>query len=126
MKQEQQKILIAEDDKFISEVYLTKLDSEGFQVVLAEDGKEAAEKIKKEKPSLVLLDILMPGMSGLDVLKKIKQDEELKNIPVIVLTNASEKEYASEALDLGADDYLIKSSFTPDEVVAKIKKNLAE
>jgi len=118
------KILIVEDDKFISEVYVTKLLSEGLDAKAAEDGDQALEMMKKEKPELVLLDILMPKMNGIEVFREMKGKEELKDIPVIILTNASEVEYVKEAKKIGTADYLIKSNFTPDEVVSKIKERL--
>lgn len=118
------KLLVAEDDKFISEIYATKLQAEGFEVAVAEDGEAAIKKIKEEKPDMVLLDIFMPKFDGIEVLRQIKQLDEVKDIPVIVLTNASEKEYVDQAMQLGAVDYLIKSNFTPDEVKGKLEKYL--
>lgn len=116
------KILIAEDDGFIAEVYDTKLTFEGFEVVIATDGVEAIEKIKSTKPDVILLDVMMPKMNGLEVLEKIRQDKEFKKTPVLILTNAGEKDSVTKALQLGATDYLIKSSYTPEEVVEKIKQ----
>ena len=118
------KIVIAEDDKFISEMYIAKLSSEGFDVEYAQDGKEAIEKICEIQPDIVLLDILMPKMNGIEVLKKIRADKKIKNTPVIILTNANEKDHVSKAMEMGANDYLIKASFTPDEIVSKIKETL--
>ncbi len=117
-------VLIVEDDRFIAEVYTTKLVSEGFDVVVAEDGTEALQKIEKKLPNLVLLDLLMPKMNGIEVLEKINKDSRFGSIRVVVLTNASEKDYISQAMKLGASDYLIKSNFTPDEVVERIKDKL--
>lgn len=107
---------------FLMEMYTMKLSSEGFEVISAHDGKEAIEKIKDKKPDLIVLDILMPKMDGKEVLKKIKSQKELKTIPVIVLTNVGEQDSVKEVLNLGANDYLIKSNFTPDEVVEKVKE----
>lgn len=119
------KILIAEDDGFISEVYSTKLSLEGFDICIAMDGKEAWEKIKTEKPDCILLDIMMPKLDGLEILEKIKANSELKKLPVVILTNVGEKEAIDRAMSLGAVDYLIKSSHTPGEVVTKIKSLLS-
>lgn len=124
MKAKKKKIIIAEDDKFISEMYITKLSSEGFEVECAQDGQEAIEKIREIQPDIVLLDIFMPKLNGIEVLKKIRADKKIKDIPVIVLTNANEKDHISKAKEMGANDYLIKSSFTPDEVVSKIKETI--
>lgn len=120
--QKKKKIMIVEDDSFVMDIYQTKLSQEGYEVLSAENGAEAIKKLEKEIPDLVLLDIIMPYVDGLQVLRKIKADEKLKNIPVILLTNLSQKENINEGLGLGADDYLIKSHFTPSEVLEKIKK----
>lgn len=114
--------MIIEDDSFVMDIYQTKLNQEGYEVLLAENGAEALKKLEKETPDLVLLDIIMPYVDGLQVLKKIKASKKLKDIPVILLTNLSQKEDINEGLGLGADDYLIKSHFTPSEVLEKIKK----
>lgn len=114
-------IMIVEDDAFVMDIYRTKLTQEGFDVTEAVNGLEAIKKLKDGKPDLILLDIVMPYMDGLDVLKKIKESKELKDIPVILLTNLSQKEEVNQGLSLGAKDYLIKSHFTPSEVLAKIK-----
>lgn len=118
------KILIAEDDRFISEVYVTKLISEGFRVFLAEDGDETVETAKNKLPDLLLLDIFMPVMNGIEVLRRVRKIPTLDAMDVLVLTNANEKDYITQALDGGARDYLIKSHNTPDEVVLKIKQIL--
>ncbi|MFH0969466.1 MAG: response regulator [Patescibacteria group bacterium] len=114
-------ILLVEDDSFVSDIYQTKISAEGFDIVLAENGLEAMKKLEEKVPDLILLDIVMPYMDGIEVLKKIKAEEKLKKIPVILLTNLSEKEKIEEALEMGADDYLIKSHFTPSEVIEKVK-----
>ncbi len=119
---EGKKILVIEDDKFISDIYSTKLSSEGFRVILAENGEEGVKKIKSEQPDLILLDLFMPKMDGIEVLKKMKTDGI--SIMTLVLTNAGENEYVAKAMELGAEDYLIKTSFTPDEVILKIKEKL--
>lgn len=120
--QKKKKIMIVEDDSFVMDIYQTKLNQEGYEVLPAENGAEAIKKLEKEIPDLILLDIIMPYVDGLQVLRKIKADEKLKDIPVILLTNLSQKENINEGLGLGADDYLIKSHFTPSEVLEKIKK----
>ena len=113
--------MIVEDDSFVLGIYQTKVSQEGDQVIKARDGAEALEKLEKEKPDLILLDIIMPRMDGLEVLKKLKSRSDFKNIPVILLTNLSQKEEINFGLGLGANDYLIKSHFTPTEVLEKIK-----
>jgi CheY-like chemotaxis protein len=116
------KIMVVEDDSFVIDIYQTKLSQEGYEVIQAENGAEAIKKLEKDIPDMILLDIIMPYVDGLQVLKKIKSDERLKNIPVVLLTNLSQKEDIDEGLGLGASDYLIKSHFTPSEVLEKIKK----
>jgi DNA-binding response OmpR family regulator len=115
-------ILLVEDDAFVSDIYHTKLSQEGYNLMIAENGLEALKKIEEKIPDLILLDIVMPYMDGIEVLKKLKENEEWKKIPVIILTNLSQKEEVEEGLKIGANDYLIKSHFTPSEVVEKVKK----
>lgn len=115
------KILLVEDDVFVSDVYQTKLKQEGFDVVSAENGAEAMKKLEAAVPDIILLDIIMPYMDGKEVLARLKKSEKWKNIPVIILTNLSQRDDVEEILQKGADDYLIKSHFTPSEVVEKIK-----
>ena len=118
-------ILLVEDDEFLAELYATKLNLEGFEVSLASDGEKGLKLIKEENPDLVLLDIIMPKMDGFEVLKQIKSDKKTKSIPVILLTNLSQKDEVKKGLELGAVDYLIKAHFMPSEVVKKIKGALA-
>ena len=121
------RIIIVEDDTFLSKMYYEKLSLESiFQVYTAESGRRALELIKKELPNLVLLDIMLPDVNGIQVLKEIKKDKKLSSVHVLMLSNLNEREYISEALDLGADGYLIKAHFTPNEVVDKIKQVLRE
>lgn len=120
------KILIVEDDTFVMDIYHTKLLQEGYEVVEAGNGIEAMERLKEGIPDLMLLDIVMPYMDGMEVLKKVKQDERLKKIPIILLSNLSQKEEITEGLELGANDYLVKSHFTPSEVLEKIESYFKE
>jgi len=115
------KILVVEDDSFVMDIYHTKLSQEGYEVIEARNGIEAMKKLENVRPDLIILDIIMPYMDGIEVLRKIKKDENLKTIPIILLTNLSQKEEINEGLGLGASDYLIKSHFTPSEVLEKIK-----
>lgn len=114
-------ILLVEDDAFVSDIYQTKLGQEDFTVKTAENGLKAVKILEKQVPDLILLDIVMPYMDGMEVLKKLKENEKWKDIPVILLTNLSEKEKVEEGVSMGANDYLIKSHFTPAEVVDKVK-----
>lgn len=120
------KVLIVEDDSFIVDMYTTKLELEGFQVVSAEDGLKGLEVAKREKPTIILLDILMPKMDGFAYLEAAKKDPEIKAIPVLLLTNLGQKEDVQKGYELGAVGYLIKAHFMPSEVVEKIKQILNE
>jgi len=118
------KILIVEDDPFLSEMYSTKLLQEKFEVELAGDGREALKKAAESHPDLILLDIVLPKMDGFETLGKIKKDPALKHIKVIALTNLGQKEEVEKGLSLGADDYIVKAHFTPSEVINKVKQIL--
>jgi len=118
-------MLIVEDDLELAKMYEQKLTSAGYQVDIAHDGIEGFEKMKLEKPNLVLMDILMPNMNGLEALQKAKQDPETRTIPIVILTNLSGTAERRKAMDEGAADYIVKSEFTPSEVVQKIKTVLA-
>ena len=108
----------------MAELYATKLRLEGFEVSLARDGEKGLKAIIEKKPDLVLLDIILPKLDGFEVLKRARADKAGKNIPVILLTNLSQKDEVKKGLDLGAIDYLIKAHFMPSEVVKKIKQSL--
>lgn len=116
------RILIAEDDPLISKMYKTKLASEGYEVLAATDGEQALNEATKSSPDLILLDIMMPKMSGLDMLSKFRETQAGKDIPVIVLSNLSNQEEIQTANSLGAKEYLVKADHTPSQVVAKIKQ----
>ena len=120
------KILLVEDDSFIIDIYVTKLKEVGFSVQSAVNGEDALAKIKQGKPDLVLLDIVLPEVNGFEFLQEIKSIPELKNVPVIVLSNLGQKKEVERGLGLGAAKYLIKAHYTPSEVVAEIKQLLSE
>ncbi|OGH78775.1 MAG: hypothetical protein A2469_03725 [Candidatus Magasanikbacteria bacterium RIFOXYC2_FULL_40_16] len=115
-------ILLVEDDSFLSNIYKTKFEMEGYKVIVATDGEAGLTFAKTKNPDLILLDILLPKMDGFSVLKEIKADEKIKKIPVILLTNLGQKDDVSKGLELGAADYLIKAHFKPSETVAKVRK----
>ena len=100
------------------------LKTQGYKVLEAHDGEKGLRLIAKERPQLILLDLAMPQMDGLAVLKELQQDPTLQDIPVIVLSNLGEKASIDQALALGAKDYLIKAHFLPSEVITKVKKVL--
>lgn len=114
-------ILIVEDDKFLRELLVRKLETVGFQTSAAVDGQEALVKIKEELPQIILLDLVLPGIDGFEVLKQIKEDDKTNKIPVIILSNLGQREEVERGIKLGAADYLIKAHFTPEEIIEKVK-----
>ena len=120
------RVLIVEDDFFIRDLYTRELNREDFEVLTAEDGAEGLLKATEEKPDLILLDIMLPKMSGLNVLKKIKEKEEVKDIPVVLLTNLGQDNIIREGFTLGAVGYLIKAAYTPTQITEEVKKFLRE
>jgi len=118
------KILLIEDDKFLRELMNKKLLTLGFDVVSAADGESGLVMIKETKPDVVLLDLILPGINGFEVLEKAKQDPEIANIPVVILSNLGQGEDIEKGLALGAKDFLVKAHFTPQEIVNKLKSIL--
>ena len=117
-------VLIVEDEDFLIRALEDNLVGEGYTVDIAKNGGEAMEKIGKKKPDLVLLDILMPKKDGFYVLEEIKKSPEWKLIPVIVLSNLGEDTTIKQALEMGADDYFVKSQHPIQEVIEKVKDYL--
>jgi len=115
---------MAEDDSLLVHIYGKKFQANGFEIDFAMDGEEAISKLKnmETKPSLVLLDGQMPRKSGFEVLEEMKKDPELKDIPVIFLTNLYEPTDERKGLNLGVVAYLIKSEYIPSEIVDKVKE----
>jgi len=116
------KILLAEDDIQLIDMYRRKFEIEGFNVRFAEDGQEAIDILKEWKPDVVLLDIMMPKVNGLDVLKFIKEKEGYSDIITIILTNLGNESTAEEIYKLGATEYIVKAEMTPLEVSNKVKE----
>ncbi len=114
------KILLAEDDNFISTAYKDGLTRAGFEVVTAVDGDITLEKLKGDKPDLLLLDIIMPGKNGFDVLEAMKKEPTLTKIPVIILSNLGQDSDIKKGKELGVEDYLIKSDHSMKEVIEKV------
>ncbi|HKZ34845.1 MAG TPA: response regulator [Patescibacteria group bacterium] len=123
---DKKKILVVEDDFFIRDLYEKQLQLSGFLVVGASDGEQGVEKTKQEKPDLVLLDIMLPKMNGLDVLKNIKSNPEIKETRIILLTNLGQESVIKEGFALGAEGYLVKSAYTPSQVVEEVKNLLGQ
>lgn len=110
------RILIVEDDVLLSRMYVTIFASKNYEVDTATDGQDALDKVRTHKPTLILLDIMMPKLNGMEVLQTLKKDPDLKDIPVIILTNLAGDSDVQTALQLGAVRYIIKSEHKPKEV----------
>jgi len=121
-----QKILIIEDEKTLLEAIAKKLEVENYQVVTALDGQEGLEKIKEEKPDLILLDILMPKVDGFEVLEELNNNPDLAKTPVIIISNSGQPVEIERAMSLGVKDYLVKAEFDPQEVIVKVQSVLGK
>ena len=118
-------LLIVEDDPLMSRLYQKIFTFEKYSVESAGDGLEGLEKARTVKPMLILLDVMMPKMNGLQVLDKLKADPDTKDIPVVVLTNLASEKDAETALLKGAVKYIVKSEHEPKEIVAMVKEIIA-
>lgn len=118
------KILFVEDEPSLQKAISEVLAQEGYKVLGAADGEEGLNLAKKEKPNLILLDLILPKKDGFEVLKELKADNELKDIPVIVLTNLEGVGDVEKALEIGATTYLVKTNYKLEDVVSKIKETL--
>jgi DNA-binding response OmpR family regulator len=117
----QEHILVIEDDKFLRELISRKLLNEGFKIDEAIDGEDGLRKIEEVKPELVLLDLILPGLDGFEVLERIKDNPSTSAVPVLILSNLGQRDEIERGLKLGAVDFLVKAHFTPEEIVEKIK-----
>lgn len=115
------KILIVEDDKALFHALNDKLTSEGFEIIQAQNGEEGLVRALSEHPDLILLDIIMPHMDGITMLKKLREDTWGKNVHVVMLTNINDTNKISQTLELGSFEYLIKSDISLSEIVQKVK-----
>ncbi len=122
------KILLVEDDPFLIEIYSDKLRVEGFETKVVADGEKVLPTLLEDKFDLLVLDIVLPGKSGWEVLREINElrerKENLRELKILVLSNLSQKKDVDKAYSLGAKKYLIKAHFTPKEVIQEIKKIL--
>lgn len=118
------KILLVEDDEFLREICKKKLELEGFNVAVAIDGVEALKKVDEYNPGLILLDVILPGVDGFEILKTVKANPKKANIPIIMLTNLGQTGEVEKGLGLGADEYIVKAHYTVGEIIEKIKEVL--
>lgn len=119
-----QKIFLIEDEVAFLYALQAKLRLEGFDVEVASDGQTALDRLKNYKPDIILLDIILPKVDGWEVLQQIKADQRLVNVPVIIISNLSDKHSQEKGVDLGANDYLVKSDYDLDALVKKINESL--
>lgn len=113
-------VLLAEDNDFIRNMYQLKLSKADLEVIEAADGKMALDQIAEHKPDIVLLDLMMPNVGGIEVLKSLKKQGLVPKLPVIVLTNVMDQQTIKEAKELGAKDYIVKTDLTPSQVLEKL------
>jgi DNA-binding response OmpR family regulator len=118
------KILIVEDESSLQNAMKEFLIAEGFEAIVADDGEMAIKLIKKEKPDLVMLDIVLPKKDGFEVLAELKSDSSLEDIPVMLLTNLEDASSVEKAFSLGVNTYLVKSNYRMSDIVAKVRMML--
>ncbi len=117
-------ILLIEDDLFVRDLYIRTLERANYHVITALDGEEGVQKSSSTTPDLILLDIMLPKINGIDVLKKIKSQDQTKTIPVFLLTNLGQEAIIKEAFNLGAAGFFLKARLLPQEVIGFIQKFL--
>ena len=126
MVNSKKKILLIEDEEIITDLLERKLTKEGYCVDVARDGEQGLEKMRNDKPDLVLLDIVMPKLGGFEVMERMRKDKELNSIPVIIISNSGQPVELDRAKELGASDWLIKAQFDPQEVLDKVIKQIGK
>jgi two-component system alkaline phosphatase synthesis response regulator PhoP len=119
-------ILLVEDDEFLRDLILHKCEEGGFEVAIARDGEEALKVAKNRVPDLILLDLILPGMSGFELVGKLRQDEATAKVPFLVLSNSAEVQNKEESERLGAEGYFVKAQTTPSDIVKKITEWFAQ
>lgn len=125
-KEDKIKVLLIEDEKEVAELYRLKLSLDGYNVLIATSGQEGLDKAFRENPELIFLDIKMPEIDGFEVLRKLRVSPKTKETPVVILSNFDEQDLIEKGLSLGANEYLIKSQFTPEDISNKVKSWVSE
>ncbi len=122
MAKNQKRILIVEDDEILSDIYAVKLELEGYEVIMAAEGRKGIEAAISKQPDLILLDIVLPKINGFEVLKILKKNKKMKTTPVVFLSNLGQDYEVKKGLELGAVKYLVKSNYTPAQVIQIVKE----
>lgn len=122
----QKTVLIVEDDSFLMKAYQMKLAKEGFEIWLAVDGQQALSFLEKDPPDIVMLDLMLPGASGFDILDAMRKNDKWKNVKVMILTNLGQPQDMERGKQLGAVDYIIKANWKINDIIAKVKEYLAK
>lgn len=120
------RVLIVEDDQFLNKVYKAKLEKEGFEIISLTDSDTAIETAVEMQPACILLDLILPTLSGFEVLVDLKKNPKTKDIPVLILSNLGQQTDIQKGLESGAAAYFVKADISPDEVINQIKKHLAQ
>ena len=118
------KILLVEDDPFLVTLLKAKLSREGFEILHAKDGQEAIDILRKGKPDLILLDIILPQKSGFEVLEEVRSDPQLRNVPVMIISNLGQTGDIEKGRELGVLEYFVKAKISVDELSDKVKEFL--
>ena len=126
MAEKKDKILIIEDDQFLQKIYGNKLRAEGFEVVQAIEGKEGLHEVTQEKPDLVILDLILPGKNGFEILAEIKSKSETRSTPVLILSNLGQDKDVKRGMEMGAVDYFVKTEIKLSEVLGKVREHLVK
>ncbi len=119
-----QRILIIEDDNFIASLMVETFNRAGFDVDLAIDGEKGLKKLEKQIPDIIFLDLILPGISGFELLEKFKKEDKTKKIPIVIISNLGSRDEIQKGLKLGASAYLIKAHILTEELVKKAKEVL--
>ena len=118
------KVLVVEDEQLIADLLQKKMREEGYYAFVAKDGEEALAQIREERPDIVLLDIVLPRLNGFEVLSEMRKDEELRKIPVIIISNSGQPTEIEKAKEAGVRDWLVKTEFDPQEVLEKVQRQI--
>jgi len=118
--QKKHSVLCIEDDALLREILVEKLKSSGYKTLEASTGEQGIEVMQEKKPDIILLDLILPGIDGFEVLTKIQNNKDVQHIPVLILSNFGQAKDIKRGRELGAQDYLIKANLNPSEVVRKV------